>query len=80
MQGQHVRKAVHLLQPGEYTQATAGAHWYACTPNGLLANLRAHTVTLHDDDTISATPSILVNSGEPVSYHGYLERGTWRAC
>lgn len=65
--------------PGTYGRTADGA-WYAVTPNGLNANLTAHEVMLHADGTISVSPSILVNKGQPVSWHGYLERGVWREC
>ena len=53
--------------------------WYAMTPSGMLAGLSDHTVTEHEDGTISVSPSILVNDGQK-DWHGYLERGTWRTC
>jgi hypothetical protein len=68
--------------PGAYGEAAPG-HWYATTPNGLFGNLGRHTVTEHDDMTISVSPSILVTSGHDgraPSWHGYLERGVWREC
>ncbi len=41
-----------------------------------------HTVTEHEDGTISASPSILWGAdygmGERGAWHGYLERGVWR--
>ncbi|MGB1284936.1 MAG: DUF6527 family protein [Aggregatilineales bacterium] len=53
--------------------------WYATTPNGNLANLRSHTVTEHDDGTITVSPSILCESWRSKGrWHGYLERGIWR--
>lgn len=66
------------FEPGNYGQF--GGTWYGMTPNGLLANLTNHTVTVHDDDTITVAPSIYVNRGQPVEWHGYLERGVWRSC
>lgn len=82
MQGQRVSKPPHLLLAGEYTltvrDADAAHLYYACTPNGLLANLARHTITENQDGTITVSPSILVN-GESV-WHGYLENGIWRGC
>jgi hypothetical protein len=52
--------------------------WCAETPNGLTANLSAHTVVEHEDKTITVSPSILVNKGMPNEWHGFLERGVWR--
>lgn len=53
--------------------------WFCVTPNGLYGNLASHTVTEHDDGTISVSPSILVKAHDG-SFHGYLERGIWREC
>jgi len=85
MQGTHVDKQPHLLQPGEYTYHTwltdageARSAWYCCTPNGLLGNLAAHTIVEELDGTITVSPSILVNEGRALSWHGYLEKGVWR--
>lgn len=69
-----------VLNPCEY-----GLHfgiWFACTPNGLMANLKSHDVTEHEDGTITVFPSIKVASlyGKRIDkqWHGYLERGVWR--
>lgn len=65
-------------RPGDYWKRKGG--WYALTPNELLANLRKHDVTEEPDGTITVSPSIFVNQGQPVSWHGFLERGVWRSC
>lgn len=81
------------IHPGEYSQAPDGT-WYGCTPNDHGCNLAAHQVTVHEDGTITASPSILVSrggkrgpKGELIRdetyvelWHGYLERGVWRSC
>lgn len=57
--------------------------WFCTTPNGLFGNISKHTVTEHEDGTITVSPSILVTSGRDArapSWHGYLERGVWREC
>lgn len=51
--------------------------WWCITPNGLYGNLSAHSVTEHEDGTITVAPSILV-TGHDRSWHGYLEKGVWR--
>lgn len=71
------------FQPGEYgkriVQTTDAVIWYACTPNGLLANLGQHQITEHEDGTITVSPSILVRGGHgDQQWHGWLERGVWR--
>lgn len=63
-------------EPGDYARL-AGV-WYAMSPNGLLANLANHSVTEHEDGTVTVSPSILVSRGNELSWHGYLERGVWR--
>lgn len=84
MQGKH-RKTVETildLNPGEYVYRP-GEGWYACTPNGMLANLSAHDCDYDKaNDVLTVSPSILVRGGsEPgKEYHGYLEAGKWREC
>jgi hypothetical protein len=79
-------KAPHEMQPGEYGRWNEdGDNWHARTPNDEPANLSAHTVTEHEDGTITVSPSILVSvqltaGGKKELYHGYLERGVWRSC
>jgi hypothetical protein len=69
---------------GAYWKSVHDGRWDATTPNGLLANLRGHQVTEHDDGTITVSPSIEVNRGRanPTKgyWHGFLERGVWRSC
>lgn len=64
-------------QPGDYWKQ--GGQWYAVVPNGLFANLKNHTITEHENGTITVAESILV-TGHNDRWHGYLERGVWRAC
>jgi len=59
--------------------------WFAITPNGHLGNLSRHSVTEHEDGTITVSPSILVsmsitNGPDRELWHGFLERGVWRRC
>jgi len=60
--------------------------WHGMTPNGHMCNMSKHTVTEHEDGTITVSPSILVsttspNKGNTVElWHGFLERGVWRSC
>jgi hypothetical protein len=68
-------------QPGDYWKD--GSTWWAWVPGTkFIGRLTDHTVTEHDDGTITVLPSILVD--ESVSkadrWHGYLERGVWREC
>jgi hypothetical protein len=71
-----------LLAWGEYARHPNG-EWFCCTPNGHLGGLAKHTVTEHDDGTITVSPSILVSEirgdgSRRELWHGYLERGVWR--
>lgn len=85
------------MEPGDYVKVLnfpgtppasnlTGTTWYAVTPNGLTANLNAHTVREEDDGSISVKPgdgssnSILVSHRTPdgtTSWHGYITRGLW---
>ena len=66
------------VQPGDYWRFEGV--WYGETPNGLTANLSGHTVTEHEDGTITVNPSILVNRGRPNAWHGFLTKGVWYQC
>lgn len=84
MQGRRRDDPEGLMQPGDYGRI-AGT-WHCCTPNGHMGNLAQHEVTEHEDGTITVSPSILVtlrcteSHRDRELWHGYLERGVWRAC
>lgn len=85
------------VQPGDYWHDPRHG-WYAACPmprddEGMiacLAWLKNHTVTEHEDGTITVSPSIFCGGGYPPSvptewaakhtWHGWLERGEWRAA
>lgn len=67
-----------VLTAGQYAKHPHEGHFYAMTPNGLLANLKNHTVTEHDDGTITVQPLILVEAPRRTQWHGFLEAGIWR--
>lgn len=50
--------------------------WQVRAPDGSACALNPgiHTVTEHDDGTITVSPSIVTHS-----WHGWLERGHWRS-
>lgn len=86
MQGTRADWPFDGLPPeGSYYKVPEGT-WHACTPGGYPANLAAHTVTEHEDGTITVTPSIKVSlptmrdAAEKELWHGFLERGVWRSC
>jgi hypothetical protein len=73
-------------EPGDYVKVPDGEGprrpdgqptWYIRDPDGKVGTLWTHTVTEHEDGTITVSPSILDNS--PGGWHGYLERGVWRS-
>jgi len=80
MIGKRVEKEPHQLYPYEYTKFRGT--WYAMTPNGMLSNLSGHAVMENGDRTITVTPSIRVTgadeSGNGITWHGYLTLGVWR--
>lgn len=72
-----------LLKPGEYGKVQGVWHCQAPreTPDGFgyLGNLSRHTITEHEDGTITVSPSILITRHDG-SWHGFLECGIWREC
>lgn len=73
---------LHRLGPGEYArQDPAGSSWWGIRdPAGHCGSLANHAVTEHEDGTITASPSILIDAGACGSWHGFLDRGQWREC
>ncbi len=59
-------------EAGSYWKAKDGV-WWAYPPKGSGGALINHTVTEHEDGTITVFPSILNNK-----WHGFLEHGIWR--
>ena len=78
-QGRRIAWPEGIGARGDYMQHASGT-WYAMTPNGYLANLAAHDVIEHEDGTITVSPSILVRNHDGEQWHGFLDRGVWRAC
>lgn len=76
------------LEPGGYrrTRHRGGPWYWECRPPGDLpetvqGSLKNHKIEEHEDGTITATPSLLIETtwaGEEISWHGYLEHGEWR--
>lgn len=63
-------------QPGDYWWSDAAKAWMCVVPHGMRGSLRGHEITVHEDGTITASPSIWM-TGER-TWHGFLERGMWR--
>jgi hypothetical protein len=57
-----------------------GARWFVrCMMDSVIGRLGPdHTVTEHEDGTITVSPSILDERPGCGTYHGWLERGVWR--
>lgn len=73
------QQKLEACEPGDYWTGPLG--WAAKLPNGLRCGLSKHTVTEHEDGTITVSPSILTTNGEGgESWHGFLEKGVWREC
>lgn len=65
---------------GGYWRTAAGTWMCGLPAPGFgIGNLTKHTVTEHDDGTITVSPSILVETGDGRRWHGWLQRGVWRA-
>lgn len=65
---------------GDYWK-DAGIWFGWCPAEGdrdLLCSLANHTVTEHEDGTITVSPSILCGDRDRRQWHGFLERGVWR--
>ena len=87
------------IEPGDYWKDTREGTWCCACPSQklpaykpeyahkiCLAGLSKHSVTEHEDGTITVSPSILVTSPwgpDRVNhewFHGFLEHGVWRSC
>jgi hypothetical protein len=91
------REGSKRAAPGSYMKVSIGRRimWYIVDPNGEIGSLGyRHTVTEHEDGTISVTPSILADDPRPAfeqmggagpgaiagpGWHGFLEHGVWRS-
>ncbi len=87
MQGRRVpdgEPGVVPYEPGDYGRYHGV--WYFRPPanargEAYLGSLAAHTVVEHENGTITVSPSILLRGlDHEESWHGWLERGVWRAC
>jgi hypothetical protein len=80
--GRRLKDGDESFAPGDYGKVRGV--WHARPPKGNLGGLANHTVTEHEDGTITVSPSILITShksgtaGETTVWHGFLERGVWR--
>ena len=65
------------LGDGDYGQDGKG-EWHVRPPGQHMGSIPQHTVTEHEDGTISVSPSIKLNDeyGEQI-WHGWLVNGEW---
>ncbi len=67
------------FRPGDFFKWDG--RWFGITPNDHHCNLAKHTVTEHEDGTITVSPSIIVWAKDHKEvWHGFLEKGVWREC
>lgn len=69
------------MEPGDYIKMEIGGawEWFVRPPRGAIGSISKHTVTEHEDGTITVSPSILTHDADVAQqWHGYLERGIWR--
>ena len=56
--------------------------WDNGRKSDVFGSLSKHTVTEHEDGTITVSPSILITMRGPEdvekTWHGFLEKGIWR--
>jgi hypothetical protein len=80
VRGRRVPDGTENFAPGDYGRL--GGHWMANAPGGHLGDLTNHTVTEHEDGTITVAPSILISARidgvDRELWHGFLEAGIWR--
>lgn len=73
-----------FAEPGDYCKIPPGmdpradAAWYLLDPSGRPGAVLTskHTITEHEDGTISCSPSLVMPGG----WHGFLQAGVWSEC
>ena len=84
MIGKRIKDGEFPENPGEYSKhrTDRGIVWFATAPKSGMScgSLMNHTVVEHEDETITVTPSIIMDMGDGQVWHGYLEHGIWREC
>ena len=69
----------YKLEPGDYAKMPQGFYMARVPgPQFHTGSLEGHTITEHDDGTITVSPSILHTEPNVGVWHGFLERGVWR--
>ena len=71
------RETIAGIRAAGGTSARPTDIWFEILEN----DPRYHKLTLHEDETVSLSPSVLCypgSCGVAEGYHGWLERGVWR--
>lgn len=70
-------RAFYVKVPDDHHYRGARITWIV--GYGYIGSLRAdtHTVTEHDDGTITVTPSLIIDSGRGERWHGWLNQGVF---
>lgn len=69
----------YRLEPGDYCKVGNSVWMSRVPPPQFHAGcLAGHSITEHEDGTITASPSILHTEPNVGVWHGFLERGIWR--
>lgn len=71
----------HLrLADGEYGYSENHKRWEARPPGQHVSSIEKHDVMVHEDNSITVSPSILISDGSGELWHGFLRRGVWEEC
>lgn len=69
------------MYEGTPDEGTGKCQWWIRDPTGTPGNVSRHTVTEHEDGTITVEPSIRtiypVDGKATQMWHGFLRRGVW---
>lgn len=77
-----------INKPASYGRATnekvAGSRsgwWEVTAPDGSIGSLNStvHSITEHEDGTITVSPSLDFSKRRPGAWHGYLRRGVFES-
>jgi len=67
------------LAQGDYGFNPASGRWEVRPPGCHAGGIPDHTITEHEDGTITVSPSILLEDFDGKGgWHGFLEHGIWR--
>lgn len=65
-----------ILKEGDYGCDGRGV-WCVRPPGCHAGGIPHHTVTEHEDKTVSVNPSIVLDHGT-MRWHGWLKKGVWK--